>query len=103
MVSDKEQEFPEVPDDSPEYWTRKTELRKKGVKLFTQTIYRDWCKSCGICSSFCPTKVFDRDEGGKAVAARPDDCTGCRFCELHCPDFAITITERYPDRRKEER
>lgn len=103
MVSGKDEESPEIVDDSPEYWAKKIELKKKGIKLYTQTIYRDWCKACGICISFCPTKVYDRDEGGKSVAARPDDCIGCRFCELHCPDFAITISERYPDRRKEER
>lgn len=103
MTSEKDRDSLETPDDSPDYWTRKTELQKQGIKLFTQIVYRDWCKACGICIAFCPTKVYDRDEGGKPLAARPDDCTGCRFCELHCPDFAITIEDRYPDRRKEER
>lgn len=103
MVSGKERDSSKTSDDSPDYWLRKTELQKKGTKLFIQIIYRDWCKACGICVAFCPTGVYDRDESGKPLAARPDDCIGCRFCELHCPDFAITIEERYPDRRKEER
>jgi 2-oxoglutarate ferredoxin oxidoreductase subunit delta len=103
MVNDEERDAPEIPDDSPEYWARKSALEDKGVKRFTQTIYRDWCKGCGICIAFCPTKVFDRDETGKAVAARADACIGCRFCELHCPDFAITVTERYPDRRRKDK
>jgi 2-oxoglutarate ferredoxin oxidoreductase subunit delta len=84
------------------YWKKKQELDKKGIKLFRQTIFSDWCKACGICIAFCPKEVFDRDEEGKPVAERPDDCNGCRFCELHCPDFAITIGERYPDRRRRE-
>ena len=25
------------------------------------------------------------------VVARPDDCTACLLCELHCPDFAIEV------------
>ncbi|MBW2172677.1 MAG: 4Fe-4S binding protein, partial [Deltaproteobacteria bacterium] len=28
------------------------------------------------------------------VIERPDDCIGCRLCEIRCPDFAITIQER---------
>jgi 2-oxoglutarate ferredoxin oxidoreductase subunit delta len=23
----------------------------------------------------------------------PEKCTGCRWCELHCPDFAIFVTD----------
>lgn len=92
---------PELPEDSPEYWRQKSELQEKGIRLFTQTVYRDWCKACGICVAFCPARTYDRDEGGKPVVARPDACTGCLFCEYHCPDFAITIAERYPDRRRE--
>lgn len=86
---------------SNNYWQKKKNMEKKGLKLFSQTIFYDWCKACGICIAFCPKKVFDRDEEGKPVIERPDDCIGCRFCELHCPDFAITIKERYPDRRRE--
>ena len=25
------------------------------------------------------------------MIARPDDCTACLLCELHCPDFAIEV------------
>lgn len=103
MTSNKEPDPPEVTEDQDGYWVKRNELKEKGIKLFTQVIYRDWCKACGICIAFCPKQVFDRDEGGKPVAARPDDCIGCLFCEIHCPDFAITIQDRYPDRRKEER
>ena len=66
----------------------------KPKKHYSQLIFRDWCKSCGICIAFCPKKVIGRDENGAPVILRPDDCIGCRFCELHCPDFAITVTER---------
>jgi 2-oxoglutarate ferredoxin oxidoreductase subunit delta len=63
-------------------------------ELFNQVVFRDWCKACGICSAFCPKKVIGRDDRGGPVIKRPDDCIGCRFCELHCPDFAITIIVR---------
>ncbi|OEU46379.1 MAG: hypothetical protein BA872_04120 [Desulfobacterales bacterium C00003060] len=68
---------------------------KKPRKLFDQIIFRDWCKSCGICSAFCPENVIGRDQSGAPMIECPDNCIGCRFCELHCPDFAITIKERH--------
>jgi 2-oxoglutarate ferredoxin oxidoreductase subunit delta len=52
------------------------------------------CKACGICIALCPTHVFDTAEMGEAVVARPDDCTLCLLCELHCPDFAIEVRRR---------
>jgi len=61
---------------------------------YDQVIFRDWCKACGICSAFCPKGVIGRDETGAPVIEHPDACIGCRFCELHCPDFAITVKER---------
>lgn len=61
---------------------------------YDQIIFRDWCKACGICSAFCPKKVIGRDESGSPVVEKPEACIGCRFCELHCPDFAITIREK---------
>ncbi len=54
-------------------------------------VYNRWCKGCGICIEFCPRKVLDLSAEGKAVAARPDQCTRCRLCEVLCPDFAITV------------
>ncbi len=72
------------------------------IKRFDQKIFRDWCKSCGICVEFCPKAVFERDDMGRPVIKRPDDCIGCRFCEYHCPDFAIEITERGENGNGEE-
>ena len=82
------------------YWETKKKLDHEGKKLFTQEIFQDWCKACGICIAFCPTHVFDKDEQGRPIIKDPDACTGCRFCELHCPDFAISILDRYLDRRR---
>jgi 2-oxoglutarate ferredoxin oxidoreductase subunit delta len=84
---------------SDDYWQKKLELDKKGLQLFSQTVYANWCKSCGICIALCPKNVYDKNETGGPVVARPDECIGCRVCEVHCPDFAISISERYPDRR----
>ena len=47
------------------------------------------CKACGICIELCPDKVFDRDQLAYPEIARPEDCSQCLLCELHCPDFAI--------------
>ncbi len=52
------------------------------------------CKACGICIEVCPDKVFDRDKLGYPVLARPEDCSQCLLCELHCPDFAIEVRRR---------
>lgn len=74
--------------------TSRVKQSRGAKKRYDQIIFRDWCKGCGICSSFCPRKVIGRDEEGRPIIARPDECLGCRFCELHCPDFAVTIKER---------
>jgi 2-oxoglutarate ferredoxin oxidoreductase subunit delta len=88
---------------SPEnYWETKKNLETKGKKLFVQQIFEDWCKACGICIAFCPAEVFEKSENGTPVIKNPDACTGCMFCEFHCPDFAITILDRFPDRRKKK-
>ena len=62
-------------------------------KTYSVAVDPKWCKACGICIAFCPRKVFDTGGDGKAVTARPEDCIGCRLCELRCPDFAVLVTE----------
>jgi 2-oxoglutarate ferredoxin oxidoreductase subunit delta len=56
-------------------------------------IFPDWCKSCGICAAFCPKKCITLNADGNPVVSSRERCTGCRWCELHCPDFAICIKE----------
>jgi 2-oxoglutarate ferredoxin oxidoreductase subunit delta len=56
-------------------------------------IFRDWCKSCGICAAFCPRQCLEMDEQGAPRVKNAERCNGCRWCELHCPDFAICVKE----------
>ena len=51
-----------------------------------------WCKACNICIAMCPTQVFEPDRDGKPIQKRPEDCTQCTICWVHCPDFCITST-----------
>jgi len=54
-------------------------------------IYKAWCKACGICASFCPTGVLARDETGFPYVKEIEKCINCGWCEIRCPDFAITV------------
>ena len=60
-------------------------------KLKEIVINRDWCKGCGICVEFCPTKVLELDRGDKSSVVRAEDCICCNMCELRCPDLAIEV------------
>ncbi|HOV86893.1 MAG TPA: 4Fe-4S binding protein [Syntrophobacteraceae bacterium] len=71
-------------------------------KRFDIDIFRDWCKSCGICAAFCPRECIALDENGSPVIDRGDRCTGCGWCELHCPDFAISVRPRRAKKPPEE-
>lgn len=69
-------------------------------KLYDVLFFPAWCKQCGLCMAFCPKKIIGAGADGKPLISDADRCTGCRFCEIHCPDFAITVRERVPRRRK---
>jgi 2-oxoglutarate ferredoxin oxidoreductase subunit delta len=56
-------------------------------------IFDNWCKGCGLCVEFCPADVLGLGVEGRPRAIYPEKCTACRWCELHCPDFAIYIIE----------
>jgi 2-oxoglutarate ferredoxin oxidoreductase subunit delta len=70
------------------------ENESKKRKNFKPIIYKDWCKSCGICIAFCPKKVFECNHLGDPVVVNPEKCIGCLFCELRCPDFAVSVEEK---------
>ncbi len=55
------------------------------------SIAQKWCKGCGICVEFCPKEVLELDSKGKSRVKNPEDCNGCKQCELRCPDFAIVV------------
>jgi len=49
------------------------------------------CKRCGYCIEFCPAKVYGAAKDGLPLVNDLEKCTGCGFCELRCPDFAISV------------
>ncbi|HIP87217.1 MAG TPA: 4Fe-4S dicluster domain-containing protein [Anaerolineales bacterium] len=70
---------------------------KRGRRRGEVTVFPNWCKGCGLCVEFCPQDVLEQAEDGRVIVARPEACIACRWCELHCPDFAIFVTEIEPE------
>jgi 2-oxoglutarate ferredoxin oxidoreductase subunit delta len=56
------------------------------------TVFPNWCKGCHLCVEFCPETVLEAGVDGRVYVAHPERCIACRWCELHCPDFAIFVT-----------
>jgi len=61
-----------------------------------------WCKgrACDICVRACPERCLAIDRRDKVAVVRPEACTGCRLCELLCPDFAIAVHDGLPAARR---
>lgn len=63
-------------------------------------VNEDRCKACDLCVSVCPSgtlamQLEERRVLGKIVKViHPESCIGCQECELHCPDFAISVADR---------
>ncbi len=60
--------------------------------MWRVTVKPDWCKKCGLCVRLCPKGVLK----GPGIPEIVDEksCIGCLMCEMHCPDFAITVERR---------
>ena len=58
------------------------------------------CKACDLCVTVCPSGVLAMELdptstlGAMLRVEHPEDCIGCKECELACPDFAIFVAER---------
>ena len=66
------------------------------------TVFPNWCKGCGLCVEFCPAGVLEQGADGRVTVAHPEKCTACRWCELHCPDFAIFVADIEAEEEKSE-
>jgi 2-oxoglutarate ferredoxin oxidoreductase subunit delta len=68
-----------------------TKVKKDKAKI---EIFPTWCKSCGICVAFCPSGALAKDEAGNPFVKDAGKCIGCGWCELRCPDFAISVSPK---------
>ena len=75
------------------------DAKQKEKDALKVNVYRDWCKSCGICSAFCPTGAITRDEAGYPQVD-PEKCITCGMCEMRCPDFAISVEKKHEEAQK---
>jgi 2-oxoglutarate ferredoxin oxidoreductase subunit delta len=76
------------------------EKKKEEPKI---DIYKAWCKACGICVAFCPTSTLANDEGGYPYVKDIGKCINCGWCEIRCPDFAITVEKKTESMKAEEK
>ncbi len=53
------------------------------------SIEKERCTGCGRCLSACPGTLIEKDDDGKAVIPRPQDCWGCTSCLKECAAGAI--------------
>ena len=67
--------------------------KKKRKRRGIVTLFPNWCKDCALCVEFCPQGVLELTEDGDVVITNPEKCNACRWCEVHCPDFAIFVQE----------
>ena len=70
----------------------------KDIDKAKVTVQEKLCKGCGLCVHSCPKHVLKLSEhrlnaNGYSVAevASPENCIGCAFCAIMCPDCAIEV------------
>jgi 2-oxoglutarate ferredoxin oxidoreductase subunit delta len=85
MVTIQDETVPTETDKEPRLKARR--LPRGEVHIFD-----NWCKGCGLCIEFCPAGVLALGMDNRPKPIYPEKCTACRWCELHCPDFAIFVS-----------
>ncbi len=67
------------------------------------TVNKNLCKGCGLCTEFCPIKIFKESEEPNEkginlpVLDKEEKCAKCGLCSLICPDQAIKVDEEDQD------
>ena len=77
------------------------EIKKKKKETPKIDIFKAWCKACGICVAFCPTSALAKDEAGNPYVKDIEKCINCGWCEIRCPDFAITVEKKTKEKKGE--
>ena len=60
-------------------------------------VREDWCKGCNLCIERCPVNALEESDKLNKRGVRPpklkdkNECNYCRYCELICPDLALTV------------
>jgi len=68
-------------------------------------VKEDWCKGCNICIDRCPVNALEESDKLNRRGVRPpklkqeNECNNCRYCELICPDLAITVIPEDDDKK----
>ena len=52
-----------------------------------------YCKGCDICVKLCPMHVLEM-ESFKVKVVDAEKCNACMYCEMRCPDFAISVEKK---------
>lgn len=74
-----------------------TARTKRAAQTYRISVDATVCDGCGVCIFFCRPEVFElsRELSSRgvfpALVPRPEACTGCRLCELGCPQLAICL------------
>ena len=76
--------------------------KKKKKEMPKIDIFKAWCKACGICVAFCPTGALAKDETGYPYVKEIEKCINCGWCEIRCPDFAITVETKTEEKKRIE-
>ena len=93
----------ETTENEAEQSDRRHRARRKRLPRGRVTVFPNWCKGCNLCVEFCPMDVLKQGDDGRVIVAHPEECTACRWCELHCPDFAIFVSDIESDDEEEDK
>ena len=72
-------------------------LGQKGV--FSIYLHKNLCAKCYKCVNDCPVKAFDKDEENFPLLQK-SKCINCYRCIHHCPEGALSLSKKYPPKKR---